>query len=270
MSIRRLFAAESFNLKHFEQWGSEFAQPGDILQFVNRLNMTPSKSYQVESVKYVNEQYSEVTFTEVLDSAINLNMTIENTSWQPKMIMKNCTVRQNRARSILLSTSGDVWIENNNFSSMMAGISIGGDANFWFESGPVHNVVIRNNTFTNCCTSGQNQACIIVDPNILDLKNKTDYFESNIVIEGNKFRTFDNAVLSAHSVDNLVFKNNTIQQTFDYDPLYPNRAAIKASFCRGVVISDNTYIGKKSAGILIDKNNVTDIHLKGNKGFKIK
>ena len=272
VTVSRLISPRTigFNLKHMEQWGSEFAQPGDSLRFVNRQNLTPSKSYLVESVKYVNEQYSEVTFTEALDAAVDVNMSIENTSWQPKLSMKNCTVRQNRARSLLISTGGDVLIENNRFSSMMAGISIGGDANFWFESGPVRNVVIRNNTFTNCCTSGQNQACITIDPNILDQKNKTDYFESNIMIEGNKFNTFDRAILSAHSVDNLVFKNNVIEQTHDFTPLYPTRATIEASFCRGVVVSGNSYVGDKPATIVMDKSNVSDIHLKRNAGFTSK
>ena len=50
------------------------------------------------------------------------------------------------ARGILISTAGEVVVENNTFeATTMFGILFEGDATFWHESGPVNNVLIKNN-----------------------------------------------------------------------------------------------------------------------------
>lgn len=63
--------------------------------------------------------------------------------------MKNNTIRDNRARSVLVTTKGKVLIEGNYFSSQMHGILIEGDNHKWYESGAVQDVTIRNNMFEN-------------------------------------------------------------------------------------------------------------------------
>ena len=86
----------------------------------------------------------------------------------------------------------------------MAGIYISDDAQGWYESGPVRDVTIRNNTFTR----GNAQAIFIEPTNPTVSTEKTVH--SNIKIEGNTFFTYNKRVLDAKSVDNLTFKNNKI------------------------------------------------------------
>lgn len=43
-------------------------------------------------------------------------------SWYPELIFRNNVVRNNRARSILVSTPRKVVVEGNTFSSMMSAI----------------------------------------------------------------------------------------------------------------------------------------------------
>lgn len=49
---------------------------------------------------------------------------MENLTWYPDVVMRENTVRQNRACSALITTKGKVWIEGNYFSSQMHGILI--------------------------------------------------------------------------------------------------------------------------------------------------
>lgn len=41
-------------------------------------------------------------------------------------------------------------------------------------------------------------------------------YHSNIVVEGNVFRGFDNRIVNIYSVDGFSFRNNTIEMTSDY------------------------------------------------------
>lgn len=95
----------------------------------------------------------------------SVHIAVGNRAADADVEISECTVRYNRARSFLLSTPGDVCVENSDLSSMMAGIRICGDANYWFESGRTRNVVIRNNRFGTMATGGRSpQAVLQIDP----------------------------------------------------------------------------------------------------------
>jgi hypothetical protein len=256
------------NLKHFQQWGFTFATPGDSIRLVNKETMIPYKTLRVVEVVKVNEEYLQLRFNENISEIVKPNTGLENISWYPNFTMKNCIVRQNRARSILISTPGKVLIEGNKFSSMMAGILISGDVNFWYESGPVTNVVIRKNEFVDCCTSGQNQAVILIDPNILKIDSCGNYYHRNIIIEDNIFRAFDRPVLTAKSVDGLTFRNNTIEQTYTFEPFYPEKGTINLEYIKNCLIQGNFYKGKSPAGISCKLQTINGLIVKDNKGFK--
>ena len=139
------------------------------------------------------------------------------------MIIRNCTVRYNRARSLLLSTPGDVLVENCDFSSMMAGIRICGDANYWYESGNTRNIVIRDNTFTDGGLGGGHpQAILQIDPIIPQESRGNDFFyHGNVVFSGNTVRTFDTQVIYGLSVENLEISDNVFIDSRTHEPIFP-------------------------------------------------
>ena len=76
--------------------------------------------------------------------------TLANMSALPKVRIKNCSVKSNRARGFVIKTH-DVVIENCLFdSTSAAGILAEVDNNYWFEALPANNVLIRNCTFKSC------------------------------------------------------------------------------------------------------------------------
>lgn len=75
---------------------------------------------------------------------------VDNVSWYPEVTVRNCLFELASCRGILVTTRGKTLIEGNTINSTMPGVLIEDDANFWWESGPVRDLTIRNNTFLNC------------------------------------------------------------------------------------------------------------------------
>ena len=138
-------------------------------------------------------------------------------------------LKQNRGRSILVTTPAKVRIEHNYFRSAGAAVLIEGDTELWFESGAVGNVVIRDNLFEDCYTSGNNlidapwgwgEGVISISPSFRPADETTPAYHRNIRIKRNTFRHFDYAVLFARSVEGLTFSRNTLERTRTFKPFY--------------------------------------------------
>ena len=97
-----------------------------------------------------------------------------------EVLIKNCVMRGNRARGILLGSRGRMVIEGNTFHMPGAAILFEGDARFWFEQAGVRDVVIRGNTFDNCNYGVWGKACIQVGSGIADEFKKTSRYNRNI------------------------------------------------------------------------------------------
>jgi hypothetical protein len=220
----------------------------------------------VDSISHIDESTYLLTVRANLRGIVNHESAIENLSWMPSFTMNNCVVKQNRARSILISTPGNVIVEGNYFSSMMAGIRICGDANYWYESGPVSNVLIRNNTFEELGIGGHNpQAILQIDPVIKKGYRKDGYYHKNIVFEDNLIKTFDPHIIYSLSVDGLTIRNNKIIQTKSYSKIFSDLCQFDIQNCKNVKILNNEYVGEDEA--LISLKEVSSLSIKGQKGF---
>lgn len=237
-------------LNHPQQFGYHFASEGDTIQIINKETLLPKSISVVKGVEQINDQYSKITFT---DEVVGLETGdgLENISWYPELLFRNNIVQNNRARSILISTPKKVIIENNSFSSMMSAILFEGDMDYWYESGAVRDVTIRNNTFLDGTYGGGNYPTIFINPHQKKMLPDIAY-ENNIRIENNIFKTFNYAILRATSVKNLVFTGNTIEssdtyQTWRTDP----DIEVKNSF--DVKIFNNLYRKKGKIKIVLDE-----------------
>ena len=251
---------------HYEQNLSHFAEPGDSIRITDHESMETLRILTLRKIRYINDSYAELTFDEGVND-LPLKSGLDNLMWYPEFVMRNSEVRNNRARSILISTTKSVLVENNTFRHpMMAAISIGCDINFWFESGNVSNLIIRNNKFIDCCSGGQDQAVILINPNILKNPDTGFCFEKNIVIENNTIETFDRAFVEASSTANLVIRNNKIIQTKSYVPVFPEKPVVKLSHCKNADIENNEYFGEPTANVVADSVS-RDVHFLNNYNF---
>lgn len=234
---------------HFQQEGFDFAGEGDSLVFVNRADLSVLGCGRVEQVEHVNENYYVIrTGFDLNTIPDSVRIAVGNRAADVGVEISGCTVRCNRARSLLISTPGNVCVENCDLSSMMAGIRICGDANYWFESGRTRNVVIRNNRFGTMATGGWSpQAVLQIDPVIPhDARNGKAPYHGCIRFEGNLVETFDHQLIYALSVDSLVIGSNRFVDSRQFEPRFAGLSVIDAQYCRSVTIRDNDFSAWKS------------------------
>ena len=104
-----------------------------------------------------------------------------------------------------------VIAENTYYKTGMSAILIEGDAEGWYESGPVKDVLIENNTFIDCAyNGGPENAVIALHPSntVVDANRPV---HRNVRIIGNRFQLAGNPVLYAKSTEGLVFKDNEVE-----------------------------------------------------------
>lgn len=256
-----------FELKHFEQLGLTFAGVGDELWFIQSPSSQRASVNQVVEVKIINERFSELRFKNKLAQNLKVGDILENKTWNPTFTMRGCTVRHHRARNLMLKTPLKTVIENNNFSSMMSSIMFRGESFYWFESGAVEDVLIRNNHFTQCAYGGAEHAVLNISPRLGADFNQTDTYDRNIRFEDNTIETYDNRIIWADRVDGLVVKGNTIKQTYEVKPQFPNAPMIDIVNSRNVLIKKNVYEGDKKEFIKTDESSKPTVRVYKNKGF---
>ena len=137
-------------------------------------------------------------------------------------------------------------IRDNLFKSSGTAILIAGDANGWYESGAVKDVLIENNEFTDFCLANLYQFCegiISIFPEIPKLR-AGNFFHHNIRILNNKFHPFDYPVLFAKYTENLQFTGNSIERSRRFQPYHSNKVMIRAVACSNLLIKENTFHGE--------------------------
>lgn len=91
-----------------------------------------------------------IEFDKPLPEEVEINDLVTSLDAVPRVRISNCTVRNNRARGMLLQ-SRDMIIENNLFQNCSAAaLHITCDNFYWFEAIGTRDVTIRNNTILDC------------------------------------------------------------------------------------------------------------------------
>jgi Right handed beta helix region len=230
---------------HDQSYGFVWARPGETIGFIENDAMNTSGTGIVESFTANNTREFEITFTNILPANITVGDALENLTWAPDVLIRNSFFGSCRARGVLVTTPGKVLIENNVFESSGAAILIAGDANYWYESGAVKDVLIRNNTFNDACLTSIFQFCeaiISIYPEI-PKPDVNKSFHRNIRIENNIFNPYDYPVLYAKSTEGLIFNDNIINRTKRFKPMHPRKFMITLEACKKVTILRNKLIG---------------------------
>ncbi len=248
-SVRIIEKPDDYKLKclfvHNQSEGMRWGRPGEEVAFIENESMQTVSIGKLKSFKALNTSEFIVEFEDIIPLEITIGDALENLSWTPDLLVSNCLFGSCRARGLLVTTPGKVVIENNIFESSGSAILIAGDANYWYESGAVKDVVIRNNTFNDPCLTSMYQFCqaiISIYPEIPKLNNEIP-FHRNIVIENNVFHPFDYPVLYAKSVDNINFVNNKIIRSTRFKAFHKRKYTLSFNACKDVEVSGNKFEG---------------------------
>ena len=220
---------------HTQQGGFPQYHVGDQVAFFTRDTLESSDNETLYTVAEVISNPGEdgndlrtmiIRFEETLPQFLTDTVSngspkyvAENVTYAPAVTIRGCTFKNTATRGILCTTRQPVVIEDNTFLNMsMATIFLSNDSGDWYESGPIRDMVIRNNTFyikTIGDTYWDYKSAIYIHPVTYGsgLPSWENPIHKNITIEGNTFHMSDDTVVKAESVENLTFRNNTIVRT---------------------------------------------------------
>lgn len=230
---------------HHQSVGLDWGEKNDKVGFINNETMETVAIGTLISYQPLSSEEFEVEFENPVPESVKEGGALENLTWTPDVLIQNSRFKSCRARGILISTPGSVVIQNNIFESSGSAILIAGDANNWFESGAVKDVLIKKNKFLDPCMTSNYQfseAIISIYPEIPKPDPKKP-FHKNIRIEENEFFPYDYPVLYAKSVEGLAFKGNTLTRSTRFTPYHHRKFTFSFEECRNVLIEANKYIG---------------------------
>lgn len=250
---------------------------GDEIWLVNHQTGQRDICLRITGKEMLTWPQFKITLDKEIPDNIGSNDYVENKTWSAAFVMRNCKVlKRNRARGVLVTTPKKVIIENNYFKTAGTALLIEGDLDHWYESGACTDVLVRNNTFDNCLTSGNKtgnrwewgDAVITITPSQRPADEKDIPFHRNIRIRNNRFRVFDAPIVRARSVDGLKFVDNRIEETTDYKPYTWQKSSFLLDGCRNVIIRNNKWDKNYTKRIIeIEHMHPSDIHGKTDKGF---
>lgn len=229
---------------------------GDEIWFIDGNTMQRGETNRIKQIKDIKDgsvlKARHIVFENKIPESIKEKDALENKTWNAELEMRGCKVlKRHRARGILVTTPKRAVIENNYFRTAGTAILIEGDVNYWYESGACNDLLIRNNVFEDCFSSGYGgdwgHAVITIHPSFKPQGEEDEAYHRNIRIENNTFKSFDYPLLFARSVRQLRFIGNKIERTRTYEPFAVNQATFWLDGCRDVLIENNSY-GKDVLG----------------------
>lgn len=213
---------------HNQQGGFPQYYPGDKVVFYSRDKLESKdaeKEYTVKSVEGPskgNLKEMIVEFEEKLPEYLTEKIgnepkyVAENATYTPEIYIKNNEFKNVFTRMILATSRKKIVIEDNYFEApSMASLFFSNDSDEWYESGPIRDLEIRNNTFKIRSlgrTWWKYAPAIYFHPVTKggQFPDQSNPIHKNIMIEGNKFYLESDGALRAESVENLTFRDNEI------------------------------------------------------------
>ncbi len=194
---------------HKQAKGINIYKKGSTIATLDPESLIPNGTYTIKDVEVVSIDYTKI-YVEGGTKNINVGDVVEDLTWSCDLIFENNKIANNRGRGMLIGAKGKVVIRNNYFNSTGAAILFESDGRFWFESGATTDVVIENNVFDDCCyVKAWGKGVIVLNPRAKIEEGK--YYHKYIKICNNKFISCKGKIISADNVENIVVKDNKIE-----------------------------------------------------------
>ncbi|MHC4717982.1 MAG: right-handed parallel beta-helix repeat-containing protein [Planctomycetota bacterium] len=247
-------------------------EAGHRIEFTDPATLLPYHTGTVVKVTIDHKAKNHrIAFAGPLPERLKVGHWLGNVAWAPKLRIRNCKVRGNRARGFLIQTR-DAVIEGCHIAhNQAAAINITADVDHWTESIGTRKIVVRNNVFedvNNCARWHPGVISIFADlargkgPGAAGVHR-------DILIEGNTIRDTFDAAIYVCSADGVVIRNNRIERSSTRPRRPEGRHAIYIRNSRNVEVTGNTLTagpGQKTP-VGIGRAEGDTIGGKGNRGF---
>ena len=195
------------NEVHSQAKGIRIYRAGDRVQVLKPDTLIPYTEKSIKEVEYVNADLIRLVLCEGADDIV-VGDDVESLTRAADLIFRGNIVRNNRARGMLIATRGKTVIENNYFHSSGSAILFEANGDYWFESGGVQDVTIRNNKFDGCKHGRWGRAIVDCVPRKATEEGK--YFNREIKVLDNEFYMVTNDVAILDNIEHAVFRGNTV------------------------------------------------------------
>lgn len=216
---------------------------GDTLGFKNEKFENTKLTAEITSVKSIDWITHEVTLNNVPDGVKEGYVAYSKECNSGNYVIRDNYFHENRARGLLLQSSGGLCENNRFYKTMAQAIKVVMDIepSLWQEGTGVDNLIIRNNTFEKCNFSDWGSV-IEVGTNIAGKTAETAVF-TNIEISSNTFTDIPSMLLRANNVNGFIFSGNTVTVGEFFDESSS---------------SGRIYFGEFSDNVTYEENNFTD------------
>jgi hypothetical protein len=245
-----------------KQMPRNLPRPGDRLEIgAGATPLTPYATLTVEAVKPdAAAKEIVVKFTGPLPERAAKGHVVANASACPTAHIRRCTVRNNRARGMLIQTR-DAVVEDCKFEYCSgAALHVTCDTNYWWEAIGTRKILIRNNSFLGCGFGAARRGATIDVFAEVGSKAAPPGVHRSITIEGNTITGADGSAVHVGSADGVVLRNNTIVR--------PTGTAVVVDYSRNVTVTGNKLTGGRGGGLKVGGGcDAATIKSSNNKGF---
>ena len=226
---------------HPQQYGFDFIQEGLEVEFVEAGSLKQTGEGMVMRKEPLNKEFTKVYLQDPVPGGVKVGDVMASSGNYAEVTITGNTIRNNRARGMLLNCRGKTRVANNYFHTPGAAILFEGDACHWFEQGGVRDCIIEENTFDNCLYGVWGKAVIDVQPGI-HADRESSRYNRNIVIRKNRFICSpQRPLLHAFCVDSLQWLDNHVEASQKYPAVANPEKPFNISFCSNVSIEDDLY-----------------------------
>ena len=198
-------------LNHHQQLGVETIHPGDSIALCDMDTLETLAYATVSEVKTRDPQTTDYRFTEPLPKLDWQNVAAMRYETNVTVEIRGNTFRNNRARGVLVKSYGRVRIHDNLFHTPGAAVITGyGTTGRWFESGPLNDLEIFNNTFDQCVFANWGNTLLALGTRQGKPTSK------NIRVHNNRIIQIYKPLVRVTNVENFSFYENTITPGTDY------------------------------------------------------
>lgn len=236
---------------HAQSWGFQAFVEGDEIEFVKKATLLPLGQAVVTGVQMTTDPREQLlTLDRAAPAGLQIGSdAVENVTWTPSVEMTGCDIAQIPTRGILLTTRRPILIQGNRFfRTQMPAILVEDDAAGWYESGPVHDLAVRGNSFFEC-----GESVISLNP---ENTTSAGAVHRNIRIEDNLFTLQGNGAVGAKSTADLKIAGNLFRMRADTSP--PQQNLVSTTDTSGLVVAGNTVVPASTAALAVKNGGFED------------
>ena len=211
---------------HYQQQGVFNVRAGDHLELRNRETGTPYAKLHLTGVTPVNKAFVILDFDE---SELPAEFVEGDPGWiletRADLEVSDTFCKSMNGRGVLASGLKNIRISGCHFHTYGAGVFVSGDYSFWYESGPVENMVVEDNFFDNCCyfNWGATHEPLAVFPELRQLADGF-YYHNAVTVRNNRFKGSKKPQISMMSVKTASVYGNSFELDETYQFIFDERA----------------------------------------------